>query len=161
MTNLETHLAPKFLSHEALHFILEEHTVYVATQGKQGKEADLSLYIIEDYDFSNLNLAGVHFYASVFIRCQFVNTDLYYTEFDAAKAPCGNFQGAMLAKASFYEADLSDACFDGAKLTSASFLKSDLMRATFRFAEIDSTSFTDSNLTDAVFDPTVPQSVLQ
>lgn len=156
MTNPTTDAVPKPLSHEALRHILEEHAEYVATQGQQGKEAGLSLYIVEDFDFSGLNLAQVHFYASVFLRCRFVNTDLYYTDFDSAKVPGGDFQGAMLAKSIFYEADLRGACFDGASLTSASFLESDLTGATFRRAEINSTSFTDSDLTDAIFDPEVP-----
>lgn len=156
-----TDAVPKPLSHEALRCILEEHAEYVATQGQQGKEAGLSLYIVEDFDFSGLNLAEIHLYASVFLRCLFVNTDLYYTDFGRTQAPGGNFRGAMLAKATFYKADLRGACFDGASLTSASFLKSDLTGATFRRAELNSTSFSDSDMTGTVFDPEVPLVVRQ
>lgn len=136
--------------------MLEGHAQYLATQGKQGEKADLSLYIVEDYDFSGLDLAEVHFYASVFLRCRFVNTALYYTSFDSTQAPGGDFRGALLAKATFYQADLRGACFDGASLTSASIMESDLTGASFRGAELNSTSFTDSDMTDTVFDPEVP-----
>ncbi len=161
MSNPTTNTVAVPLSHEALEHILQEHARYVATQGQQGKEAGLSLYIVEDYDFSGLNLAEVHLYASVFLRCRFVNTDLYYTDFGHTQAPGGDFRGAMLAKATFYQADLRGACFDGASLTSASFLKSDLTGATFLGAALNSTSFSDSDMTDTVFDPEVPLVVRQ
>ncbi len=161
MSNPTTSAVAVPLSHEALEHMLEEHAKYVATRGRQGKEVGLSLFIVEDYDFSGLDLAQAHFYASAFVRCRFVNTDLYYTDFDSAQAPGGDFQGAMLAKATFYQADLRGACFDGASLTSASFLESDLTGATFLGAELNSTSFTGSDMTDTVFDPEVPLVVRQ
>ncbi|MBR8839107.1 MAG: pentapeptide repeat-containing protein [Stigonema ocellatum SAG 48.90 = DSM 106950] len=140
------------LSHNALRQILKEHAFYINSGGTQGQAADLSLYSIENFDFSNLDLSGVPAQSTVFLRCQFINTDLSGANFDRTCAPSADFRGANLVKAQFYMADLRAACFDKANLTRSEFIKSNLCSASFRAANLCAVSISESDLNEAIFD---------
>lgn len=114
---------------------------------------DLSLYIISDFDFSGLNLSGIHAYKTTFHRCRFVSTDLYGADFSHMIAPRADFQQAILAKAVFSEADLSSANFDDANLIQTDFMNCDLRGATFRNADFSGGLVSDCNIEGAVFGP--------
>ena len=143
---------PEPLSHDALRQILEEHIQYINSGGTQGQAADLSLYSIEDFDFSNLDLSDVPAQSTVFLRCKFINTDLSSANFDRTCALGADFRGANLVKAQFYMADLRAACFDKANLTRSEFIKSDLCSASFRAANLCAVSISESDLNEAIFD---------
>jgi uncharacterized protein YjbI with pentapeptide repeats len=143
---------PEPLSHAALQQILDEHALYINSGGLQGQPADLSLYSIEDFNFSELNLSGVTAQSTLCFRCKFVNTDLSGANFDRTIAPGADFRGANLVKAQFYMADLREACFDTANLTRSEFIKSNLRSASLREANLRAASISESDLNQAIFD---------
>lgn len=149
---MSSQIEVEVLTHAALRDILAEHELYKKSEGKQGKQADLGAYIIEDYDFSGLNLSEINARGSVFTRCRFIGCDLYGTYFSDSSLVDTDFSDAMLKKAEFYDADASGACFDGAKLIRAEFIGAKLRAATFRNADLHSATISDCDLTSAVFD---------
>ena len=114
---------------------------------------DLSFCIISDFDFSGLNLSGIHAQNTTFRRCRFVGTDLYGADFSRTIAPEADFQRAILAKAVFSEADLTRANFDDANLIQTDFMDCDLQGATFRNADFSGGLVSDCNIEGAVFGP--------
>lgn len=114
---------------------------------------DLSLYIISDFDFSGLNLHGIFAQRTTFHRCRFIGTDLYHSDFDRTVAPGADFRKAILAKTTFYEADLRGANFDNANLVRTNFMDCDLRGATFRNVDFSGGWASDCNLEGAVYDP--------
>ena len=147
--------AAQVVDNETLIHILESHARRLKHGRQEGQEADLSLLIISDFDFSNLSLSGIHISGTTFHRCCFQRTDLYGVVFDEIAAPAVDFGSAVLAKAEFYDADLRDANFDGANIVQTFFLNCDLRGATFRGADLADTSFSGSNIEGAVFDQPV------
>ena len=114
---------------------------------------DLSFCIISDFDFSGLNLSGIHAQNTTFRRCRFVGTDLYGADLSRTIAPKADFQRAILAKAVFSESDLSNANFDDANLIQADFMDCDLRGATFRNADFSGGLVSDCNIEEAIFGP--------
>jgi len=142
------------LSHEGLRAMLEAHSHYVATHGQEGQKANLSLCIVEDFDFNGLDLYEVEepIHASVFVRCRFVGTDFYFTRFQDVSAPGADFQRALFPKAELWDCDLSNANFDDTDLLRVNFFGCNLRGATFRGADLSLVSFSGSDLEGAVFD---------
>jgi len=150
--NTSNAVVQEVLDNETLTRILESHALNLESNGREGQEADLSCYIISDFDFSGLRLSGIHAQDTTFHRCCFHRTDLYGVDFSGAAAPSADFRDAVLAKAEFHRADLHGANFDGANLVQTFFLDSDLRGATFRRADLAGTSFSGSEVIGAVFD---------
>lgn len=160
----QTHTADqKVLDNETLTQMLESHARSLEPAGqdgqgregqeREGQEAQLSLFIISDFDFSGLSLYDIHhIYNTTFHRCRFQRTDCYGVVFDEIAAPAADFREAVLAKAEFYDADLRDANFDSANPIRVFFLNCDLRGATFRGADLSCASFSGSELEGAVFD---------
>jgi uncharacterized protein YjbI with pentapeptide repeats len=134
----------EYLTHDRLRRLLEERA--------RGQDVDLSLYAIEDFDFSGLDLHDVAWFKSALLHCRFEGADLSGGRFSQTQAPEGDFRRANLVKAEFYEADLSGAVFDGARLGRAFFNRCFLRGATFRRADLHDASFQGCDLTAAVFD---------
>lgn len=149
---MSTHI-PIPLSHDELRRMLAEHERYNVSEGKEGQQADLSGYLVEDFDFSGLDLSDIlHARVSVFTRCRFVGCDLYGVSFSGSSAIGADFREAILVKAEFYEADVSGACFDGAKMVRAEFIEANLRGATFRHADLHNSTISKCDLTNAIFD---------
>jgi len=146
-------LKPETLDNETLQRMMDEHMRYVHAHHGSGPDIDLSLYIISDFDFSGLNLDGMHAYKTTFHRCRFVDTDLSTADFGYTVAPGADFRGATLVKAVFYGADVSGANFDGANLIQTDFMHCDLRGATFRDADFSGGLVSDCNTEGAVFGP--------
>lgn len=142
----------KVLSNEAVRCILEEHERFKASSGKQGRLADLSVYCIEDFDFSGLELSSIKACASVFVRCCFVGCDLSGSCFNDSKFIAANFRNSYLWKAEFYNVEAKDAQFDNVDAGSAEFDQTNLVGATFRGANLRGASIIDCDLTNAIFD---------
>lgn len=143
---------PKFLTHDAIHQILLAHAQYIDSGGKEGAWADLSLCVIEDFDFSGLDFQDTHLQNSSLIRCRFVSTNLSGAVLDETHAPGTDFRDANLVKSEVFETDLRGACFDGANLTRGFYLESDLRGATFRGADLFGATFSKCDLREALFD---------
>lgn len=134
--------------------MLEAHSRYAATEGQEGQAADLTLRVVEDFDFSGLDLSQINdpVYAAVFLRCRFVGTDFYYTSFRDVSAPGADFREAILPKAEFWGCDLGGAHFDRANLLRVNFLGCNLRAASFLGADLNLVSFGGSDVEGAAFD---------
>jgi uncharacterized protein YjbI with pentapeptide repeats len=143
---------PKPLSNAELQSILESHKLYNESSGKEGQLANLSAYVIEDAEFSGLDLSEVQARGSIFIRCRFVDCLLYRVYFNNSSLISANFRGALLSKAEFFGANASGACFDYAKMNQAEFIEANLRNATFRNAELIGSIISECDLTGAIFD---------
>ena len=143
---------PQVLTKDGVLHMLEAHARYLASEGKEGAQADLSLYAIEDFDFSGWDLQDVHVSHSILTRCRFVSTTLVGADFDQTRAPGADFHNAILVKAEVYETDLHGACFDGANLARATVVASNLGGATFRHANLLGVTFVECDLRNADFD---------
>ena len=142
----------EFLTHTKLNSILEKQSVYQSSEGKIGGLADLSAYIIEDFDFSGIDLSDITAIDSVFTRCKFINCELYGAILSKSKFIDVNFRGASLGKVDFYRVEAKNVCFDNTNCSSAEFDEANLSGATFRNANLGGASFVDCDLRDAVFD---------
>ncbi|WP_223654455.1 pentapeptide repeat-containing protein [Hymenobacter psoromatis] len=137
--------------------IAEERRKMVAKYGPSGPDLpvldDLSLYFISDFDFSGLNLCGIHAHKTVFQRCRFVGADLFGADLSEMVAPGADFQRAILAKSTINDADLSSANFDDANLIRTDFFNCDLRGATFRNADFSGGIVSGCNVAGAIFGP--------
>lgn len=143
---------PQFLTKDEVLQILEAQARYLASGGKAGVQADLSLYIIEDFDFSGWDLQDVHISNSILTRCRFIGTTLVGADFDQTRAPEADFRNAILVKAEVHETDLHGTCFDGADMARATVIASNLCGATFRHANLLGATFLECDLRKADFD---------
>ncbi|ETX06895.1 pentapeptide repeat-containing protein [Candidatus Entotheonella palauensis] len=142
----------ELLTHDALGRILKNHSQFIHSGGKAGSWADLSLYIIKDFDFSNLDLHGIHLHHSILTHCQFVGTELSKADFDGTRARYNNFREAGLVKAEIFSADMTGSCFENANMVRATIMKSNLYGATFNQADLLGVIFSECDLRKAVFD---------
>ena len=93
-------IEPKFLTHDELNSIVKTYRTF---EGKHEQSSALSACIVEDFEFSGIDLSGVFAIGSTFIRCKFINCDLYSTIFDESKFTNVDFRGANLGKVEFYQ----------------------------------------------------------
>lgn len=149
----EVEQVPEILDDETIQRMMHEHTKEVDANDGQGTDLDLSLCIISNFDFSGMNLSGIHAYKTVFQECRFVGTDLYTADFSDTIAPGADFRKAVLAKSVFYGANLRGANFDGANLIRAYFKHCDLRGATFRDVDFSSGMISDCQTEGAIYDP--------
>ena len=152
-TPIEVRKVPEPIDNDTLQRLVNEDLRYLHENPGADSTLELSLYIISDFDFSGLDLRGIHAQNTTFHRCRFVGTDFYGADFGGTKAPNADFRGAVLAKAEFYEADLSGANFDGANLIRTNFMDCDLRGATFRNADFSGGLVSDCNTEGATFGP--------
>ena len=142
----------EFLDRAALNFILKQQSIYLASGRKIGESADLSASIIEEFDFSGIDLSSIFAIGSIFIRCKFINCELYGAVLDESQFINANFRGANLGKTNFYQVKAKNVCFDNTNCGSAEFDEADLNSATFRNANLNGASFVDCDLSNAIFD---------
>lgn len=127
------------LDREELHQILKEHTRYNSSAGKEGQQADLSGYIIENFDFRSYDLENIiHARESIFLNCCFKGCDLYGIYFNGSSLVQADFSNVVLSKSEFHGADASGACFDDAKMTRVEFINTKLCGASFRNSDLHS-----------------------
>lgn len=152
-TVAEVRKVPEPIDNETLQRLVDEDVRYLRERPGADSTLELSLYIISDFDFSGLNLSGIHAQNTTFYRCRFVGTDLFGADFYGTVAPGADFRGAILAKSVFYEADVSDAIFDGANLIQTDFMDCDLRGATFRDVDFSGGIISDCQTEGAIYDP--------
>jgi uncharacterized protein YjbI with pentapeptide repeats len=135
-----------------LKHILKDHALYNATNGKEGKQADLGSYIIENADFTGINLSSINARGSIFKRCSFVDCDMYGAYFNDSSIIESNFRNAVLIKVEFYGVNVIDTCFDNAKMSKVEFIEAELINTTFCNADLHSATISECVLTNVVFD---------
>ncbi len=152
-TTAEVRKVPEPIDNDTLQRLVDKDLRYLRENPGASSNLQLSLYIISDFDFSGLNLSGIHAQNTTFHRCRFVGTDFYGADFDGTIALGADFRRAGLAKAVFNEANLSGANFDGANCASADFMNCDLRGATFLNVDFSGGILSDCNTEGAVFSP--------
>lgn len=146
---MEKEIKLEFLNHNELDAILKTYQTF---EGKHEQRSALSACIVEDFDFSGIELSDLFAISSIFIRCKFINSNMYGTVFDESKFIDVNFKGANLGQTNFYQVEAINACFDNTNCGSAEFDEANLSGATFRNANLRNSSFTDCDLSNTVFD---------
>ena len=120
----------KKITQEELDVILEQHKLWLKTDCKQGKRADLS-YI--DLSYMNLSCKGLR-------GANLTGADLSYA----------SLYGADLSYASLYGADLREAILKSADLREAILKSADLSYADLSYANLRYTSLYGANLEGAI-----------
>lgn len=144
---------PEPIDNKTLQRLVDEDVRYLHDHPGADSTLELSLYIISDFNFSGLNLRGIHAQRTTFHQCRFVGTDLFGADFSGTVAPGADFRDAVLAKAEFYEADLSGANFDEANLIRVYLKRCNLRGATFRNADFTGGLVSECSTEGAVFGP--------
>jgi len=146
---------------------VEDHALWVASEGREGRRADFS-----DADLSGASLAGRDLSRAVLtganlsgadlseavldgarmIRARLVGTDLLGASLVEANLTWANLKGARLGSAILTGACLADSDLTGARLRGADFTNADLEGADLRGAELTGTVMKGTDLTGALFD---------
>ena len=164
----------KKITKEELKEILEQHKLWLRSDGKECKRADLSSVNLTDADLTRANLrfavltranlTGVNLYGADLIGASLTDADLTRVNLSDA-----NLTRANLTHANLSGVDLSDADLAGADLTCANLIgadltganlycvnlthanlsSADLTRADLAGADLSDADLTDADLTDA------------
>ena len=97
--------------HQSLQNKINNHVRYLESYGDEGEFADLSNLKIENFDFSNCKLSGIHAHNSVFIKCRFYQCDLYGSVFKDSVFMNIDFEQANLGKTEFYSLNHNELYF--------------------------------------------------
>jgi uncharacterized protein YjbI with pentapeptide repeats len=109
----------KTLTQDELNEILEEHSTWVASNGKVGKQAN----------FENFDLAGLIFTKKCLVKVIFKNADCRGQNFEGLDLTSSDFEGANVEFASFKRSKLLHVNFKNAKLWGAKFDDADIWHA--------------------------------
>lgn len=126
-----------------LNHILRDHELWLASEGSNGKFADLRGADLSDANLEQTNLREVNL----------ARADLSNAKMEGANLRDANMMGVELWNAHLEAADLRGAKLIGADATSAHLNSADL-----RNAELQETDFDGADLQNAVFEPqSIPQ----
>jgi hypothetical protein len=125
--------------------ILEQHKLWIETNGVQGTRADLH----------SANLTGAYLYGANLYRADLRGADLRGANLKDANLPTVNFSGAdltgaYLKGAILYGANLQGANLYHANLTGANLYDANLWRANLTDANLGGAYLCRANLTDAI-----------
>ena len=132
----------KKITEEELKTILEQHTLWLDSNGKEGKRADLT-----GANLTRSNLTDANLY----------DADLTGSNLSGANLRFANLYRADLSRADLYGADLSGANLSGADLSGANLSDTDLTGANLTHANLSGADLTDAdlqcaNLTNTILD---------
>jgi uncharacterized protein YjbI with pentapeptide repeats len=139
-------------SHDAVKQILDAHRSYRESDGKRGGPANFSGEVIDGYDFSGLDLQGLHAQDTVLTGCKFVGCDLFGADLTDAAAKGCDFSRAQLGKADLQGGDFSASRFDGARLIAAHLSEANLREASFAGADLNGAFLARCDIDGARFD---------
>ena len=137
----------KKITKEELKTILEQHTLWLDSNEKEGECADLS-----DADLTGVDLPGAClFYANLtdayLYRANLTGANLYDANLTGANLYRANLRGADLRRADLTHANLTDADLSYADLTCVELIGADLTGANLINSELEC-----ANLTDTILD---------
>ena len=112
--------------------ILEQHKLWIKTNGAEGKHANLTGANLEGANLEGANLEGAYLEGAY----------LWYANLTHANLTHANLTRASLYGANLYGANLEDADFTDADLTNANFTDADLTGARISGARISGASLT-------------------
>lgn len=131
---------------EELKKILLQHKRWLETDGRHGKQADLSHAILV-----NVNLNEALLDRAILTEVNLHEANLHGIQLNEAKLNKADLRGAILSEANLHHADLSDADLSGANLRSANFQAANLSRAKFVMAYLEKADFQDASYTTQQF----------
>jgi len=123
--------------------ILDKHEKWLASGGREGKQANLSYKNLSGKaDFERRNLSEVNFTGALLHKASFEGSTLRGANFTCAQLQYANFRKAKLFKAKLNCSDLGNTFFDDS---------SDLFEAELNGADLYKTEFDGANLGKASF----------
>jgi uncharacterized protein YjbI with pentapeptide repeats len=147
------------ISGEQLDLILEEHELWLDSEGQQGARANLDYVNLQKADLFHVNLRGASLRGANMQKLNLVYTDLSDADLEGANLQNANLcdtnlQNANCRKANLQYADGYNANFQAANLTEANlqqakFDNSNLQAATLSKANLQNVSLSRANLQKA------------
>lgn len=137
--------------------ILELHTKWLKSKGREGKRAylrgvDLQMHELPGVDLSHAILSGANFQRANLSGARFFGSDLRDANFSYANLTKSRFQSANLSGVIAVGAEMADANFNKTLLGRASFDNARCPKASFRGAMGKQAHFNRCDLTHADFD---------
>jgi hypothetical protein len=126
----------KKITEEELKEIIERHRLWLCSDEKEGKRADLTWANLTDADLTGADLSGA----------DLTGANLYRTDLTGANLRGANLTGADLRRADLRGADLRFANLRGADLTCTNLTRADLSGADLINSELEYTNLTDTIL---------------
>ena len=130
--------------------VLEQHKIWVDSNGKEGERADLS-----DATLINLDLSGVDLRGAQLRDINLSGADLRNTNLSDADLTDANLRGAWLMGATLEHANLSETNLSNADLTDANLSSARLMGASLKCADLYGANLSGTNLIDADLSGTI------
>ena len=142
----------KKITEEELKEILEQHRLWLCSDEKEGKRADLT-----DADLSGANLTRANLRFAVLTSANLTGAnltgvDLYDANLIGANLTRANLTNAYLYNANLYDVDLTGANLSYANLTCANLSGADLTGANLSGADLSGANLTGADLTDTILD---------
>jgi len=181
-TSIEGKPPLRRLTDEELKSILDEHAMWLETNGEKGKQADLSYVdftrqnreeallqwnMLRKADLrhanflgaslrgavlSKINLSGAALKRVDFVRSQFINANLKEAHLVESNLQMADFSGANMQKARLYKANLQDGNFLFANFEDSSITHANLQKAKFNMANLKSSSLFRTDVRYADFE---------
>ena len=151
---------------EDLKRILEEHSRWVFSLGKDGKLADFKNWKLDELNlkmenlpFAKLqfvslkgaNLSGINFRQADLLKGSFVGAYLDDADLAGANISGGDFRFSKCMGANFANANLEGSNFEGANLDETNFTKATLRGASFKGANLAFSAMIDASIEGANF----------
>ena len=131
----------KKITEKKLKEILEQHKLWLDSNEKEGKRADLT-----DADLSGANLSGANLRFAVLTRANLTGVNLYDANLYCADLRFADLRFADLTGANLSSANLSDTDLIDADLTCANLSGANLSSADLSYADLSSSDLTGANL---------------
>jgi uncharacterized protein YjbI with pentapeptide repeats len=136
----------RIITNENLRKILDEHKKWLSSNGRFGRQADLSSANLQNVNLKYAALDKAIFSLTNFDGADFSHASLKLANFNNASLIRANFDYAQLEEASFKKADMTDARLKRAKLKNAKMGWAILEDANLREADLTGADFHRSNL---------------
>ena len=134
----------KKITKEELKTILEQHKLWLDSNGKKGKRADLTGAYLTGADLRCVDLTSADLRCVDLTSADLTSADLYGADLSGANLRCANLTGANLTMA-----DLTHAILTRAYLTDANLRLANLSGADLSYADLTYSNLRRAILTDA------------
>ena len=142
----------KNITNKELKKILEQHKLWLDSNEKEGKCADLSSVDLFGVDLSRANLTRANLYDADLRCADLTGACLYGANLYSANLRLADLSGADLTYANLSSADLSRAILTCANLTDTDLIGTDLTGACLYGANLSGAILTCADLTDTILD---------
>lgn len=137
------------INQEELEQILEQHELWLDSNGQVGQKADLSYINLERVDLSDVDLRNAYLRHARLYGVDFQGTDLQDADLALSDLQCANLQDAILENANLLGCDLQYINLQGAILKNADLFSCNLQGANLQHAYLEKAKLQDANLQDA------------